>query len=243
LSTTDLSKVRNEILSAAAKWYDIGLELGLTADYLDTIKKANDDPQDCLRELLRRWLSGVDPQPSWKALIAALSTQAVNYHALASEIEQKYSSKSTGISVQSSCHPSTKNVTEPDILSGSADIEGVLPNHFPSARPTAKPRRQREGWKNDLIQSFEGIISCEVMPDQIEKAKQCIKRGGTRNERYKLLEFERLLNENQVSLYHLGGEGFGCTRAIVEMSEEVSKPFFAYSSYEPTIEPAHSRSK
>lgn len=31
LSASDLSKVRNEILSAAVKWYDVGLELGMTA--------------------------------------------------------------------------------------------------------------------------------------------------------------------------------------------------------------------
>jgi hypothetical protein len=195
LSTSDLSKVRNEILSAAAKWYDIGLELGLTPDYLDTIKRANVDSQDCLRELLRRWLSSVDPQPSWKALITALSTPAVNYHALGSEIEQKFSSE---------------NMTEPD----NADIEGVLQNQFPSPRPTPKLRRQRnniniaahEGWKRELIQSFEDITSREVTPDQIEKANQCIKHGGTRNERYKVLEFERLLNENQVSSCHRGVE-------------------------------------
>ena len=35
LTTSDLSKVRNEVFSAAAKWYDIGLELGVTADDLD----------------------------------------------------------------------------------------------------------------------------------------------------------------------------------------------------------------
>ena len=211
LSTSDLSKVRNEILFAAAKWYDIGLELGMTADYLDTIKKATNDPQDCLRELLRRWLSGVDPLPSWKALIAALRTPAVNYPALASEIEQKHSSKAAGIHVQFvSCHPSPNSVTEPD----HTDAEGV---QFPSPRPTPKPRRQRsiivltEEWKYELTQSFEGIISSQVSQDQIEKAEQCIKHGGTRNERYQLIEFDKLLDENQVRSCHRRGVGtHGC---------------------------------
>ena len=199
LSTGDLSKVRNEILSAAAKWYDIGLELGMTADYLDTIRKTNDDPQDCLRELLRRWLSGVDPQPSWKALITALSTPVVNYHALASEIEEKYNSGNAGIHVplleSVFCHPSTNNMSD-------HEPEGALLNRFPPPRPTAKPRRLRGGWRYELIQSFEGITSHEATPDQIQKAKQCIKRGGTYKERYQLLEFEKLLNENQVSSHH-----------------------------------------
>ena len=94
LNTSDLSKVRNEALSAAAKWYDIGLELGMTADDLDVIQKANDNPKVCLREMLRQWLSGMDPEPSWEALIAALRKPVVNYPALASDIEQKFCSTS-----------------------------------------------------------------------------------------------------------------------------------------------------
>lgn len=182
----------------------------MTADYLDTIRKTSDDPQDCLRELLRRWLSGVDPQPSWKALITALSTPAVNYHALASEIEDRYSSRNAGIHVRSvSCHLNANNlnVTEAD----NADIsEGVLPSQFVSPRstPKPKPRRQRntfvladhDKWKHELIQLFKGISSREVSLDQIEKANQCIKHGGTHSERYQLLEFEKVLNENQVNL-------------------------------------------
>ena len=201
LSTSDLSKVRNEILPAAAKWYDIGLELGMTADYLDTVRKTNNDPQDCLRELLRHWLSGVDPQPSWKALITALSSPAVKYPALAREIEEKYGSGDAGIHVQSvSCHLSANNVTDPD----NADIsESILPNQFIST-PKPKPRqRNHEKWKRELVQLFEGTgSSCEISVDQIEKAKQCIKRGGTRSKRYQFLEFEKVLNENQVNLIY-----------------------------------------
>ena len=215
LSTSDLSKVRNEILSAAAKWYDIGLELGMTADYLDTIRKTNDDPQDCLRELLRRWLSGVDPQPSWKGLITALSSPAVKYHALASEIEEKYSSGNAGIRVRSvSCHLNANNlnVTDPDNTDIISSCEDVLPSQFvpPKSTPKPKPRRRRNAFvladhdkwirKRELIQLFKGISSREVSLDQIEKANQCIKHGGTRSERYQFLEFEKVLNENQVKL-------------------------------------------
>ena len=183
----------------------------MTADYLDTIRKSNDDPQDCLREVLRRWLSGVDPQPSWKALITALSSPAVKYHALAREIEERYSSGNAGIHVRSvSCQLSANNlnVTDPD--------KSVLPNQFASPRstpkPKFKPRRQRnassvladhdhEKWKYELVQLFEGISSREISPHQIEKAKQCIKHGGTRSQRYQLVEFEKVLNENRVSLW------------------------------------------
>ena len=88
LSTSDLSKVRNEILPAAAKWYDIGLELGMSADYLDTIK-ANNNPQECSLKMLRQWLLA---EPSWEARITALRSPTINYSALASKIENKYCS-------------------------------------------------------------------------------------------------------------------------------------------------------
>ena len=136
-------------------WYDCRL--------LRYYQKANDDPQDCLRELLRRWLTGVKPHPSWKALIAALRTPAVNYQALASEVDQKYSSRTAGIHEQFMT-TSINNVIEPDCV----NAEGFLLNQSPSPRPTPKPRRPKsiivltEGWKHELIQLFKGITSSQV---------------------------------------------------------------------------------
>ena len=86
LTKKDLRTVRNAVYDVAAKWYDLGLELGIPADYLDTIKTSHSDPQDCLREMLRRWLSGVDPEPSWKVLSDALRNQAVGFQYLADRI-------------------------------------------------------------------------------------------------------------------------------------------------------------
>ena len=63
LTKDDLKIVRNAVYDAAAKWYDLGIELGIPADKLDAIKKKeNDDPSACLRELLKDWLSLWDPE-------------------------------------------------------------------------------------------------------------------------------------------------------------------------------------
>ena len=53
-------------------------------------------------------------------------------------------------------------------------------------------------WKAELIQSFEDITSREVSKSQAEKAKLCIKNGGTCKERYLLIDFEKVLSRNQV---------------------------------------------
>ena len=215
LTTSDLSKVRNEVFSAAAKWYDIGLELGVSADDLDTIKKANDDPKECLREMLRQWLSKVDLEPTWEALIAALRIPAVNYPALANEIKLKFCdapTKSTETNQQPVTSP-LNGVTDCDQTAqpGSATIEPMdmiddsLGASTPKPRPVPKSHRSRsksidEPLKRELVQSFKGATSCEVTSDQIEKAEECIfKEIGAREERYSLIEFDKILNENQVS--------------------------------------------
>lgn len=86
LTTNDLRTVRSAVFSAAAKWYDLGLELGIPPDYLNAIKKAHIDPSDCLLEMLEKWLAGVDPEPSWKVLCDALHNEAVGFQYLAERI-------------------------------------------------------------------------------------------------------------------------------------------------------------
>ena len=249
LTTIDLGKVRNEVFSAAAKWYDIGLELGVTADYLDTIKKANDDPLDCLRELLRRWLSNVDPQPSREALVAALRIPAVNYPALASEIELKF----CGASIKS-----TENQTQPvsSLLNSVTDndlpsqgspsntmtdpvnvVNDYLSASTPKPRPVPKPRHRTKSvddpLKRELVQSFEGATSSEVTQGQIERAEKCIKDGGSHDERYNLIEFDKILNENKVSGHVSAKSGLRRVRTV--WSASVQCIFFHRNIKEPTI--------
>ena len=91
LTKSDIKTVRKEVLAAAAKYYDLGIELGLDPDYLDTLTSKSDE--DNLRDLLVRWLSGVDPEPTWQALCEALRNPAIKHEALAEEIEEKYCKK------------------------------------------------------------------------------------------------------------------------------------------------------
>ena len=54
-------------------------------------------------------------------------------------------------------------------------------------------------WKTRLTESFEGFNASQVSQKHLMKANECIDNGGTRDERYRLVPFERILNENQVS--------------------------------------------
>ena len=70
-----------------AKWYNIGLELGLTAGTLDSIKLANQgDPDRCIRETLKNWLRRDDLHPSWSGLAKSLRAPPVGLGQLAEEL-------------------------------------------------------------------------------------------------------------------------------------------------------------
>jgi hypothetical protein len=79
----DLSEAKNFLFGIRLKWYDLGLELKVKEEELDVIKhKEKDDPNACLREMLRIPLkSGL----TWTRLAIALFSEAINEYELAKE--------------------------------------------------------------------------------------------------------------------------------------------------------------
>ncbi len=90
LSADDLAKVRMELVEVQTKWYDIGLDLGLPVNTLETIKQECQDTPECLRKMLFEWLKMIDLQPSWKSLIDVLQNKVINEGALAVTIAKKF---------------------------------------------------------------------------------------------------------------------------------------------------------
>ena len=45
---------------------------------------------DCLREMLKQWLTRTSPPPSWSGLVEALSSEPVGEQELADEIHSQY---------------------------------------------------------------------------------------------------------------------------------------------------------
>ena len=86
----ELKKLMRELKTKAANWEDIGVELEVDDGDLKQIKSDNpSDSKSCLRELLRKWLQRVDPQPSWKDIVEAVS-EGLGDEELASRIRSKY---------------------------------------------------------------------------------------------------------------------------------------------------------
>ena len=87
LNICDLYKVQDAVWPARAKWYNIGLRLGILAGTLDAIAAAHlRNPDECLTDTIKEWLKNDEPQPTWKALADALRSPAVGYADLANDL-------------------------------------------------------------------------------------------------------------------------------------------------------------
>ena len=87
LCADDLGEVYEKIYEAHPKWYFIGLWLKLPVNTLDGIKaQCGSELVECFCEMLKRWLTRVDPLPTWKSLSEALSSQSVDKAQLALKV-------------------------------------------------------------------------------------------------------------------------------------------------------------
>ena len=88
LSVSDLADVQRKLYEVNTRWYNLGLELGLKAPILDRIgTKHRGDPSLCFSDTLKEWLKGVDPSPTWEAVVKALKSPTVRHHWLAEKIQ------------------------------------------------------------------------------------------------------------------------------------------------------------
>ena len=96
-----------KLYSVRAKWYNLGLGLGISCDDLDAIKKdCKEDTGDCLREVLKIWLS---KNPLKSDLIEALESKTVRGNRLAVELLTWSTSSSSFDDVHQQTSPSNFN--------------------------------------------------------------------------------------------------------------------------------------
>ena len=84
-----LKEIQNELKEvAAAKWYQLGIQLDIPAATLSTIESDHSrDAQRCMTEVLNRWLRNA-PGCSWAKLAQALEAMG-EYAVLAEKLKQK----------------------------------------------------------------------------------------------------------------------------------------------------------
>jgi hypothetical protein len=75
--------------NARSEWYHIGLELRISPNDLDAIKKQYNDPKDALTETLKIFLRRLNPKPTWAQLADALGTKSVHYEYLVESVRHR----------------------------------------------------------------------------------------------------------------------------------------------------------
>jgi len=90
LTVDDLRVLMKELNDVRAKWYNIGLQLGVSVGTLKAIEKQYlNDPSDCLRETLTTWL--ISTAPTWTTIFDALNV--VGEVRLVADLQHKYCSQ------------------------------------------------------------------------------------------------------------------------------------------------------
>ena len=87
LTPDDAVNVLEEILEAQNQSFVLGLKLKLPLHVVDAIHSTNLLPRDHLLQVLIEFTKPVDPRPTWRAIVDALRSPAVNLPQLAMRVE------------------------------------------------------------------------------------------------------------------------------------------------------------
>ncbi len=126
LSIKNLVEVFQLLYSAKAKWYYIGLVLGLEPHELDSIRG---EDEDCLRRVLNVYLQKTETlKPTWQSLLDALRSKIVGQEHVAQEIEKYLKSKMKSTRQEES-KMETVDSTRPEESKMEA-VDGTRPEEF-----------------------------------------------------------------------------------------------------------------
>ena len=92
LEGRSLVTIVDTVHTLTAKWFNLGLSLGLSSEALDQIE--SNYPRDssrCLTEVIKTWLRSC-PESSWRGLASALSSPSVSEFKLATKIAKEHPS-------------------------------------------------------------------------------------------------------------------------------------------------------
>ena len=95
LTPKDAVNVLGEILEAENYPFVIGLKLNLPLQVVDAICEKHSQPRERLLQVIIEFTKQVEPRPTWRAIIAALRSSAVDLPQLAMKVEAAHFPDST----------------------------------------------------------------------------------------------------------------------------------------------------
>ncbi|XP_064386926.1 protein NLRC3-like isoform X3 [Halichondria panicea] len=86
-----LREAKTALWDVRAKWRSFGLELGVDPYTLDSIAvKYQNNPDECLPQLLQHWMDSDKTDPTWERVVYALRARPVGFTQLAQTLKNKY---------------------------------------------------------------------------------------------------------------------------------------------------------
>ena len=87
LTPDDAVDVLEELLPAQNKSYELGLKLKLPQHEVDSIHSTYSKPRSRLLHVLIEFTNQTEPRPTWRVIVEALRSPAINLSALARRVE------------------------------------------------------------------------------------------------------------------------------------------------------------
>ena len=97
LTPDDAVDVLEELLPAQNKSYELGLKLKLRQHEVDSIHSTYSKPRSRLLHVLIEFTNQTEPRPTWRVIVEALRSPAVNLPALAKSVEAAHFPDPTAI--------------------------------------------------------------------------------------------------------------------------------------------------
>ena len=169
LTLSNLATVRDALFDVRSKWEDIGIELLLSKNDTDAIKKEKgNDVVGCLTEMLSVYLKRANSEPSWSSIIAAIKARAVGESQLAEELEQKYLYQTATILRQQNVEPSqidhqyNSSIDKEGVeqsLSPDQEADQLTIPSFPYLDTSKLSPHEREDLMQRLSKDYMGILA------------------------------------------------------------------------------------
>ena len=134
LAPDDVMEVLEELLPAQNKSFNLGLKFKLPLHEAEAIHGKAQSAQDYLRDVLVKFLKQVEPRPTWRVIVDALRSPAVDLPQLANRVEAAHFPDLTSTrdvvpeTIPTGMTLSTICVVQVDMQSHAASVQAASPS-------------------------------------------------------------------------------------------------------------------
>ena len=139
LTPDDAVEIFEELLPAQNQSYVLGLKLKLPLRIVEAIHLQYQNPRDCLLHVIVAFLEQTEPRPTWRVIVNALRSRAINLPDLARRVEVAHIPDPTDIP-----DPTATRDVVPETATGKSPSAPIISDLFIHVTSSANTRRCRD---------------------------------------------------------------------------------------------------